>query len=200
MALYVNKAWGLRPTHPKRQGSFCLSAGWLGPLTAKVSAYCLGQEEVVTRAHNRCSRFIQKELERNFSDDGNIRVLTADQEQAMRSLWEDEQLKEICPWDQLVTATHRAWGARQGANGTEGEDATADTENGEHEIMEDMETGEHETREETRSRCGANCRQTLGAKTQQAEAGDSEILICCACQQRRDPGWQEKRQCVQCPS
>ena len=25
---------------------------------------------------------------------------------------------------QLVTATHRAWGARQGANGTEGEDAT----------------------------------------------------------------------------
>ena len=151
------------------------------------SAYCVGQEEVVTRAHNRCSRFIQKELERNFSEDGNIRVLTADQEQAMRSLWEDEQLKEICPWDQLVAATHRAWGARQGANGTEGEDATADTENGEHEIME-----------ETCSRCGANCRQALGGKTQQAEAGDSEILICCACQQRRDPGWQEKRKCVQC--
>ena len=38
----------------------------------------------------------------------------------------------------------------------------------------------------------------LGGKTQQAEAGDSEILICCACQQRRDPGWQEKRKCVQC--
>ena len=61
-----------------------------------------------------------------------------------------------------MTATHRAWGARQGANGTEGEDATADTENGEHEIMEET--------------CGADCRQALGEKTQQAEAGDSEIL------------------------
>ena len=151
------------------------------------SAYCVGQEEVVTRAHNRCSRLIQKELERNVSKDENIRVLTADQEQAMRSLWEDEQLKEICPWDQLVTATHRAWGARQSANGTEGEDATAD-----------MENSEHETREETCSRCGADCRRAFRAKTQQAEAEDSGVLMCCACQQRRDPGWQEKRTCGKC--
>ena len=105
----------------------------------------------------------------------------------MRSLWEDEQLKEICPWDQLVTATHRAWGARQGANGTEGEDATAD-----------MENSEHETREETCSRCGADCRRAFRAKTQQAEAEDSGVLMCCACQQRRDPGWQEKRTCGKC--
>ena len=147
----------------------------------------MGQEEVVTRAHNRCSRLIQKELERNVSNDENIRVLTADQEQAMRSLWEDEQLKEICPWDQLVTATHRAWGARQSANGTEGEDATAD-----------MENSEHETREETCSRCGADCRRAFRAKTQQAEAEDSGVLMCCACQQRRDPGWQEKRTCGKC--
>ncbi len=51
----------------------------------------------------------------------------------MRNLWEDEQLKEICSW--LVEATHRAWGARQGANGTEGQEET-----------EDMKTDEHETR------------------------------------------------------
>jgi len=83
-----------------------------------------------------------------------------------------------------VEATQRAWSAQQGANGTEGKDAAAD-----------METNEHEIREKTcrESRCGANCRQALGEETQQAQAEDSVIPICCACQQRRDPWHVGKR-------
>jgi hypothetical protein len=60
------------------------------------SAYCIGQEEVVTRAQNRCSRLLQKELDKSAGNNGSVRVVTADQEHTMHKLWEDEQLEKIC--------------------------------------------------------------------------------------------------------
>jgi len=84
-------------------------------------------EEVVTRAHNRCSRLLQKELEKNADNNGSVRVVTADQEHTMHKLWEDEQLEKICSWERLVQTTYRAWSARQGVNGTEGLDTTRGT-------------------------------------------------------------------------
>ena len=150
------------------------------------SAYCIGQEEVVTRAHNRCSLLLQKELEKCAGSNGSVRVVTADQEHTMHKLWEDEQLEEICSWERLVQATYRAWSARQGVNGTEGLDATRGTGSG-----SDEEDGAVCTT------CREKCRQVQGEQAPQAETGHSVHQRCCACR-KRNPARPEEGMCEAC--
>ena len=71
------------------------------------SAYCEGQKEVVTAAHNRCNRLILKEVQRLAEE---VEVLTEDHEEMMAKLWEREELREICPWLELVEV---AWQQRE---------------------------------------------------------------------------------------
>jgi len=71
------------------------------------SAYCEGQKEVVTEAHNRCNRLIHKEVQRLVEE---VAVLTEDHEEMIARLWEREELREICPWLELVVV---AWQQRE---------------------------------------------------------------------------------------
>ena len=71
------------------------------------SAYCEGQKEVVTAAHNRCNRFLQREVQRLVKE---VEVLTEEHEESMKGLWEREELREVCPWSELAEV---AWQQRE---------------------------------------------------------------------------------------
>ena len=71
------------------------------------SAYCAGQVEVGTAAHNRCSRLIQAEIRRLVK---GIELVTTDQEMSMQTIWEHALVKDVCSWPELANA---AWGEWQ---------------------------------------------------------------------------------------
>jgi len=70
-------------------------------------AYCEGQKEVVTAAHNRCNRFLQREVQRLVEE---VEVVTEEHEESMNGLWERQELREVCPWSELAEA---AWQQRE---------------------------------------------------------------------------------------
>jgi hypothetical protein len=69
------------------------------------SAYCKGQAEVVTAAHNRCNRFIQREIQRLVKE---VEAITVEHENSMQTMWDYEMLRDICSWKELAEA---AWAA-----------------------------------------------------------------------------------------
>jgi len=71
------------------------------------SAYCEGQKEVVTAAHNRCNRFLQREVQRLVEE---VEVLKEEHEESMKGLWEREELREVCLWSELAEV---AWQQRE---------------------------------------------------------------------------------------
>ena len=101
------------------------------------SAYCKGQAEVVTAAHNRCNRLIQREIQRLVEE---VEVITVEHESSMQTIWEHEMIKDICSWKELAEAAgaaeeggrlrHREFTQRSRAGGIGGrkplEDESAD--------------------------------------------------------------------------
>ena len=56
------------------------------------SAYCKGQAEVVTAAHNRCNEFIQREIQHLVEE---VEVITVEHESSMQMIWEHEMIRDI---------------------------------------------------------------------------------------------------------
>ena len=82
------------------------------------SARCLGQREVVIAAHNRCVRTIIKEVQKGSHRSTELQVITEDGECSMTTLWQREELLEICEWEQVKQAAWAARMERLGQHGT----------------------------------------------------------------------------------
>ena len=51
------------------------------------SAWCAGQAEVVTAAHNRCARLILRQITQETKDRDGLRLLTAEGKRTMDNYW-----------------------------------------------------------------------------------------------------------------
>ena len=79
------------------------------------SAWCAGQAEVVTAAHNRCARLILRRIMQETKDRDGLRLLTADGERTMERLWQHEDLQRLCSWGTVLARTRNARDLRLGA-------------------------------------------------------------------------------------
>ena len=68
------------------------------------SAGCLGQKEVVTAAHNACTRELLQEIDVHGKADRHMKLLTLERESSLGSLWDQEQCAQFCSKDELWEA------------------------------------------------------------------------------------------------
>ena len=72
------------------------------------SARCADQSEAATAAHNRRVPEIMRTLSSGESSAKGKMVLTEQGEQAMSKLWAKQELKELCPWEQVQSMARQA--------------------------------------------------------------------------------------------
>ena len=95
----------LRPQVPEAK----LAHETVGHIT---SARCVGQSEAATAAHNRCVSEIVKVLGSVEKEKRGVKILTEHGEQAMGTLWANQELNELCSWEQTLSMARQARRAR----------------------------------------------------------------------------------------
>ena len=95
----------LRPQVPEAE----LAHETVGHIT---SARCVGQSEAATAAHNRCVSEIVKVLGSVEKEKRGVKILTEHGEQAMGTLWANQELNELCSWEQTLSMARQARRAR----------------------------------------------------------------------------------------
>jgi len=65
---------------------------------------CLGQNEVVTAAHNACIRELLQEADMHGKADRHMKLLTIETESRLGTLWDQEQCTQLCSKDELWEA------------------------------------------------------------------------------------------------
>ena len=117
------------------------------------SAWCAGQAEVVTAAHNRCARLVLRRISQEAKGRDGLHLLTAEGERTMKNLWQLEDLTRLCSWASVVEQARLARNRRLGAK---------------HLPMDDEEGSICQL-------CGQLCRKLQGT-------GDESVKgRCCAC-------------------
>ena len=134
------------------------------------SAWCAGQSEVVTAAHNRCARLILRGIAQEAKGKDELRLLTAEGERAMKNLWQHEELKNLCSWATVLDRTRNARDLRLGA---------------EHMPVDAEEDSVCQT-------CGQRCRRPAGHRDEDMESK------CCACVGRSGEGPTSAAECDLC--
>jgi hypothetical protein len=134
------------------------------------SAWCAGQSEVVTAAHNRCARLILREIAQEAKGKDGLRLLTAEGERAMKNLWQQDELKNLCSWATVLDRTRNARDLRLGA---------------EHMPVDAEEDSVCQT-------CGQRCRRPAGHGDEDMESK------CCACVGRSGEGSASAAECDLC--
>ena len=158
------------------------------------SAYCEGQKEVVTAAHNRCNRFLQREVQRLVKE---VEVLTEEHEESMKGLWEREELREVCPWSELVEV---AWQQREegppssrcvGKRDQDGELRQAGTPR--RDVRQDVDGDGRE------DNCGMlNTCEVCAAECQRGDGKPAGDGRCCHCMRKAGDVFEEGESCKVC--
>ena len=138
------------------------------------SARCRGQREVVIAAHNRCVRAILKEVQKGGKQSTEVQVITEDGECSMTTLWQRQELLEICAWEQVKQA---AWTARMERLGRQG-------------------TGmECEDEESNGLWACEGCQQMCSGREDQVSR---ETGKCCQCRRKEGKSQQGEDKCKEC--
>ena len=82
---------------------------WKGELPKETighiqSAGCLGQEEVVTAAHNVCIRELLQKIDVHGKADRHTKLFMLERESSWGTLWDQEQRTQFCSKDELWEA------------------------------------------------------------------------------------------------
>ena len=163
------------------------------------SAYCAGQVEVVTAAHNRCNRLIQAEIRRLVKE---IELVTVDQELPMQKIWEHALVKDVCSWSELADAAWEEWQRNTKQRGskkrTSQERMTLEEPLGMRDTSgnSDMEEDQMESEQdrEVEAEICAQCANPCS----RGSRGVEDPMICCRCRERDDGNWSERATCKDC--
>ena len=139
------------------------------------SARCLGQREVVIAAHIRCVRTILKEVQKGSHGPTDLQVITEDGECSMTTLWQRQELLEICEWEQVKQVV---WAARMDRLGQQGTGMECNDEE-----SDDMQVCEG---------CQQMCSRREGQASREAE------MWCCRCRRKGGRSQQGEERCKEC--
>ena len=158
------------------------------------SAYCKGQAEVVTAAHNRCNRLIQREIQRLVEE---VEVITVEHESSMQTIWEHEMIKDICSWKELAEA---AWAAHEGEQPRQRESKKRSREGGTGgRTPQGVENADEKDEDEAAGRL----KRMSGASDKCAEQcwrsddDEEEERVCCQCKGKEEKGT-DALECKRC--
>ena len=158
------------------------------------SAYCKGQAEVVTAAHNRCNRLIQREIQRLVEE---VEVITVEHESSMQTIWEHEMIKDICSWKELAEA---AWAAHEGEQPRQRESKKRSREGGTGgRTPQGVENADEKDEDEAAGRL----KRMSGASDKCAEQcwrsddDEEEGRVCCQCKGKEEKGT-DALECKRC--
>ena len=160
------------------------------------SAFCAGQTEVVTAAHNRCNRLIQAEIRRLVKE---LEVVTVDQEMSMQKIWEHASITDVCSWSEVAEAAWKEWQRRASRERSKKRDRQGMVAREIVTEASDTSDGEEERKEAEPPQAGVAeaCSQCASLCSRGGQGVDNS-MICCQCRERDDETWVAGAACREC--